>query len=50
MKPGRVFNYEKTQKELLNAPKAVPLDKPKISQRIRGLVEKRSNNPRFRNG
>jgi type II secretion system protein D len=34
------FNYEKTQKELINAPKAVPLDKPKISQRIRGLVEK----------
>lgn len=34
------FNYEKTQKELLNAPKAVPIDKPKISERIRGMVEK----------
>ncbi len=34
------FNYEKTQKELLAAPKAVAIDKPKMSQRIRGLVEK----------
>jgi hypothetical protein len=34
------FNYEKTQKELINAPKAVALDKPKISERIRGLVDK----------
>jgi len=35
-----VFNYEKTQKELLNAPKAIPLDKPSMSARIRGMVEK----------
>jgi general secretion pathway protein D len=35
-----VFKYEKTQKELLNAPKAIPLDKPTMSARIRGMVEK----------
>ncbi len=34
------FNYERTQKELLNAPKAIPLDKPSMSARIRGMVEK----------
>jgi Flp pilus assembly secretin CpaC len=35
-----VFNYEKTQKKLLSAPKAIPLDKPSMSARIRGMVDK----------
>lgn len=35
-----VFHYEKTQKEILNASKAIPLDKPSMTARIRGMVEK----------